>query len=122
VGAVESRSLEQRIEQLQQDNANLVAAVQELEERLTVLEQSGGRGSTVNEEELPYVPDYVVPGEASVRLQSVKRGWSSERLLRAVGPPANTVTGANGYMTWYYENGRAVTLDPRGRVASSVGF
>jgi hypothetical protein len=120
--AVESRSLEQRIEQLQQDNANLIAAVQELEERLTVLEQSGGRGRTVNEEELPYTPDYVVSGDASTRLQTVKRGWSSERLLRAVGPPVNTVTEANGYMTWYYPNGRAVTLDPRGRVSSSVGF
>ena len=120
--AVESRSLEQRVEQLQQENANLVAAVQELEERLTVLEQSGGRRSTVNEEDPPVTPDYVVPGDASTRLQAVKRGWSSERLLRAVGPPLNTVTEANGYMTWYYANGRAVTLDPRGRVSSSIGF
>ena len=120
--AVESRSLEQRVEQLQQENANLVAAVQELEERLTVLEQSGGRRSTVNEEDLPVTPDYVVSGDASTRLQAVKRGWSSERLLRAIGPPVNTVTEANGYMTWYYANGRAVTLDPRGRVSSSVGF
>lgn len=120
--AVESRSLEQRVEQLQQENANLVAAVQELEERLTVLEQSGGRGSNVNEEDLPVTPDYVVSGDPSTRLQAVKRGWSSERLLRAIGPPVNTVTEANGFMTWYYANGRAVTLDPRGRVSSSVGF
>ncbi|MBY0274385.1 hypothetical protein K2Z84_03515 [Candidatus Binatia bacterium] len=121
--AVETRSLEQRIDQLQEENANLVAAVQELQERLTVLEQTGAvRGPGVNEDELPYTPDYVVSGEGSTRLQSVKRGWSSERLLRAIGPPLNTVTEANGYMTWYYANGRAVTLDPRGRVASSVGF
>jgi hypothetical protein len=76
----------------------------------------------VNEEELPFTPDYVVSGDASTRLQSVKRGWTSERLLRAIGPPVNTVTEANGYMTWYYANGRAVTLDPRGRVSSSIGF
>lgn len=120
--AVESRSLEQRVDQLQQENANLIGALQELEERLTVLEQSGGRARTVNEEDLPYTPDYVVPGEASTRLQAVKRGWSSERLLRALGPPLNTVTEANGFMTWYYANGRAVTLDPRGRVSSSIGF
>lgn len=123
VAAVETRSLEQRIQQLQEDNANLAAAVQELQERLTVLEQTGGgRAQGVNEADLPYTPDYVVPGDGSTRLQTVKRGWSSERLLRAVGPPLNTVTEPNGYMTWYYANGRAVTLDPRGRVASSVGF
>lgn len=121
--AVETRSLEQRVEQLQEENANLAAAVQELQERLTVLEQTGGmRGQGVNEAELPYTPDYVVAGDRSTRLQTVKRGWSSERLLRAIGPPLNSVTEANGYMTWYYANGRAVTLDPRGRVASSVGF
>lgn len=121
--AVETRSLEQRVEQLQEDNANLAAAVQELQERLAVLEQTGGiRGQGVNEAEMPYTPDYVVSGDPSLRLQTVKRGWSSERLLRAIGPPLNTVTEPNGYMTWYYANGRAVTLDPRGRVASSVGF
>jgi hypothetical protein len=121
--AVESRSLEQRIEQLQEENASLTAAVQELQERLTVIEQTGGiRGQGINEGDLPYTPDYVVAGDESTRLQAVKRGWSSERLLRAMGPPLNTVTEANGYMTWYYANGRAVTLDPRGRVASSVGF
>lgn len=122
VAAVESRSLEQRVEQLQQENASLAEVVQELEERLAVLERTGGRGQGVNEAELPYTPEYVVSGEKSTRLEAVKRGWSSERLLRAVGPPLNTVTEANGYMTWYYANGRAVTLDPRGRVASSVGF
>ena len=120
--AVETRSLEQRVEQLQQENASLAALVQELEARLAVLEQTGGRGQGVNDGELPYTPDYVVSGDRSTRLQAVKRGWTSERLLRAVGPPLNTVTEANGYMTWYYANGRAVTLDERGRVASSVGF
>lgn len=120
--AVEARSLEQRVEQLQEENAHLAALVQELEARLATLEQTGGRGHGVNEADLPYTPDYVVAGERSTRLQTVKRGWSSERLLRAVGPPLNTVTEANGYMTWYYANGRAVTLDERGRVASSVGF
>jgi hypothetical protein len=120
--AVEARSLEQRVEQLQAENANLAALVQELEARLATLEQTGARGQGVNEAELPYKPDYVVASERSTRLQTVKRGWSSERLLRAVGPPLNTVTEANGYMTWYYANGRAVTLDERGRVASSVGF
>jgi hypothetical protein len=121
--SVESRSLEQRVEQLQEENASLTAAVQELQERLAVIEQTGGvRGPGINEGDLPYTPDYVVAGDESTRLQAVKRGWSSERLLRAIGPPLNTVTEGNGYMTWYYANGRAVTLDPRGRVASSVGF
>jgi hypothetical protein len=121
--AVESRSFQQRVEELQDENASLATAVQELQDRLTAMEQAGGaRGQGINEADLPNTPVYVVPGDRSIRLQAVKRGWSSERLLRAVGPPLNTVTEANGYMTWYYANGRAVTLDPRGRVSSSIGF
>ena len=57
-----------------------------------------------------------MPGESALRFQHVKRGWTSERVLRAIGAPLNTTTEANGYMTWYYADGRAVTLDPRGRV------
>jgi len=88
-----------------------------------VLEQSqGGRVAGVQEAPLPEIHDYVVSGDDSNRVQRITRGWSSERVLRALGAPVNTTTEANGYMTWYYGNGRAVTLDSRGRVVSSIGF
>ena len=120
---VEARALQQQITRLQEDNANLSATVAALEERLAALEQSGGRvRQGVDEDALPHLPDYVVSGASATRLQHVKRGWSSERVLRALGAPLNTMTEANGYMTWYYADGRAVTLDPRGRVVSSIGF
>ena len=123
VATVEATALQQQIKKLQQENATLAETVAALQERLAALEQSGvRRGPGVDESQLPYLPDYVVPGESSMRLQHVKRGWSAERVLRALGAPLNTTTEANGYMTWYYANGRAVTLDPRGRVESSIGF
>jgi hypothetical protein len=121
--AIEARALQQQITELRRENADLSATVAALEERLVVLEQSGGRPvHGVEEGALPHLPEYVVSGAGATRLQHVKRGWSSERVLRALGAPRNTVTEANGYMTWYYADGRAVTLDPRGRVASSIGF
>jgi len=121
---VESRALQQQIARLREENAILSETVAALEERLAMIEQSGvrGRQGGVDENALPHLPGYVVAGSSATRYQHVKRGWSSERVLRALGAPLNTVTEANGYMTWYYADGRAVTLDPRGRVASSVGF
>lgn len=121
--AVEARALQQQIDKLQQENANLSATVEALEERLATIEQNGARAyQGVDEETLPHLPEYVVSGASAKRLQHIKRGWSSERVLRQIGPPLNTRTEANGYMTWYYADGRAVTLDPRGRVSSSIGF
>lgn len=120
---VEARALQQQITKLQQENASLSATVEALEERLAAIEQGGVRVQQgVDEESLPHLPEYVVSGASAKRLQHIKRGWSSERVLRQIGPPLNTRTEANGYMTWYYADGRAVTLDPRGRVSSSIGF
>jgi len=123
VGTVEAHALRQEITKLEQANAALSETVAALEERLTVLEQSqGGRFAGVQEAPLPEIHDYVVSGDNSNRVQRITRGWSSERVLRVLGAPVNTTTEANGYMTWYYSNGRAVTLDSRGRVVSSIGF
>lgn len=119
----ELRALRQQITRLEETTRALSETVAALEERIVVLEQQGGgtARSTADPSLLPEVPSYVVAGKSSRRVQHVKRGWTSERLMRALGAPVRTVTGPNGYMTWYYENG-AVTLDSRGRVTSSVGF
>jgi hypothetical protein len=123
VATVEARALRQQIAKLEEANAALNETVAALAERLTVLEQSqGSRFTGVMEAPLPEVPDYVVSADSSNHVQRVTRGWSSERVLRVLGAPLNTTTEANGYMTWYYTHGRAVTLDPRGRVTSSIGF
>jgi hypothetical protein len=52
----------------------------------------------------------------------VKKGWTAERVLRTFGEPLNTTAATSGQMTWYYSNGRSVTLDARGRVLTTVGF
>jgi hypothetical protein len=117
---VELRALRDQIARLEETARTLADTVAALEERITVLEQTRGPG--VDPSALPQLRPYVVSGDGSTRLQPVKRGWSSERVLRAYGAPLNTSTEANGYVTWYYGNGRAVTIDPRGRVSSSVGF
>ncbi|HEY8517519.1 MAG TPA: hypothetical protein VIS07_18570 [Candidatus Binatia bacterium] len=119
---VELHALREQVARLEQTTRELADMVAALEERLTVLEQSPHASSHVDPSALPEVRPYVVSGDGSSRLAPVKRGWSSERVLRVYGAPLNTVTEPNGYMTWYYANGRAVTIDPRGRVSSSVGF
>lgn len=119
----ELHALRQQVTRLEETTRALADTVAALQERIVVLEQGGGtaRGA-LDPSLLPEVPPYVVAGETSLRVQHVKKGWTSERLLRALGAPVSTVTEPNGYMTWYYPNGRAVTLDARGRVTSSIGF
>jgi hypothetical protein len=120
---VEASALRQEIAKLEEQNAALRDAVAALDQRLTALERGqSARFAGVGAVPMPETHDYVVSTDDSNHLQRVTRGWSAERLLRAFGPPLNTVTEANGVMTWYYSNGRAVTLDARGRVVSSIGF
>lgn len=59
---------------------------------------------------------------AAQALRSLKRGMSSAEVERLAGPPLAAVSGANGWVTWDYGGGRAVTFDQRGRVASLSGF
>jgi len=120
---VEIRSLREQVARLEETTRGLAETVAALQERLTVLEQTrAGWNPGVDPSALPETRSYVVSGDPSTRVQPIKRGWSSERVLRSYGAPLNTSTEANGYMTWYYGNGRAVTIDPKGRVSSSVGF
>lgn len=121
--AVEASSLRQEVAKLEQQNAELRDAVVALDQRLAALEQAqGARLAGTGAAAMPETHDYVVSADDSNRLAHVTRGWNSERVLRVLGAPLNTVTEANGFMVWYYSNGRAITLDARGRVVSSIGF
>jgi hypothetical protein len=121
--AFELRALQKQIARLEETNQALSETVAALQERIVVLEQTGGAPiGGVDPSLLPDLHPYVVAGESSRRVQHVKKGWTSERVMRAIGAPVSTVTEPNGYMTWYYPHGRAVTLDARGRVSSSIGF
>ncbi|MEW6269432.1 MAG: cell division protein ZapB [Thermodesulfobacteriota bacterium] len=120
---VEIRALREEVARLQETTRALSDTIAALQERLTVLEESRQAWNPgVDPSALPELHPYVVSGSRSTRLEPVRRGWSSERVLRVYGAPLNTTADANGFVTWYYSNGRAVTIDPRGRVSASVGF
>ena len=43
-------------------------------------------------------------------------------LERLAGRPARIIDNANGWATWDYGEGRAITFDQRGRAQSLTGF
>ena len=118
---------------LRQDLAAIAARLGQIESRLDELEgrlvdvegvvaeaaallagQGEGAGTGL--------PSYVVPGQTSPSLHRVGRGWTVERVVRLLGEPLQVTGRPPGPFTWYYDGGRALTVDERGRVLSAVGF
>jgi hypothetical protein len=59
---------------------------------------------------------------AAQALRSLKRGMSVAEVERLVGRPFRVIDNGNGWATWDYGGGRALTFDNRGRVQSLSGF
>ena len=59
---------------------------------------------------------------AAQALRSLKRGMSVADVERLAGQPARVIDNGNGWATWDYGGGRAITFDNRGRVQSLSGF
>jgi hypothetical protein len=110
---------------LRQEVAILSDRLAAAEERLAQMDE---RVAAVESE--PEPPPAAAPGALSAfnnrrigsDLRRVDRGWTAERLIRTLGEPAQVTGGPPGPTTWSYPQGRAVTLDERGRVVSAVGF
>jgi hypothetical protein len=110
---------------LRQQVAILSDRLAAAEERLAEMDE---RVAAVESE--PAAPPAAAPGALSAfenrrgipDLQRVGRGWTAERLIRTLGEPVQVTGGPPGPTTWSYPQGRAVTLDERGRVVSAVGF
>lgn len=73
---------------------------------------------------LPAEPSYGTPQPRPgyEALRSIKRGMTSDQVLRLVGEPLEVESGSGGAVTWYYGYGRSVSFDARGRAQSLVGF
>lgn len=115
---------------LRQEIAALVARVVALEERLAMLDEElssaqemaapGAEGGAAVGRAAP--PASVVYGSTSPSLHRVKRGWTAARVRRVFGEPLEVTGVPPGPFVWHYEGGRALTVDERGRVVSSIGF
>ncbi len=113
--------------------ADVLARVEELTERLAAVEermdallaQMEQRSAALAAAEgAPAAPP---PAAAPARpgyqaLRSIKRGMSRADVERLAGPPQYTESGGGGWMTWYYDGGRSVSFDGRGRVQALTGF
>ena len=62
------------------------------------------------------------PAPAAQALRSLKRGMSVRDVERLAGRPVRVIDNANGWATWDYGEGRAITFDQRGRAQSLTGF
>jgi hypothetical protein len=70
----------------------------------------------------PAGPPPIRPAPAAQSLRSLKRGMSSGDVERLAGRPLDVIDEGNGWTTWDYGGGRAVTFDNRGRVQSLTGW
>jgi hypothetical protein len=59
---------------------------------------------------------------AAQALRSLKRGMSVVEVERLAGRPVRVIDNGNGWATWDYGGGRAISFDNRGRVQSLSGF
>ena len=69
----------------------------------------------------PATPPVVRPPAAQA-LRSLKRGMNVTEVERLAGRPFRVIDNGNGWATWDYGGGRAITFDNRGRVQSLSGF
>jgi hypothetical protein len=56
------------------------------------------------------------------KLRTIKRGMTPAEVSRLAGDPAAVESSGNGTTIWYYDYGRSITFDERGRATSLVGF
>jgi hypothetical protein len=107
------------------DVTERMAAVQErMESLMSELEQrNAALASALASQAPPPQPAYGPPPRAAYEtLRSVKRGMSRDDVLRLIGQPLSIEDGGGGWTIWYYDGGRSVSFDARGRVQSLVGF
>jgi hypothetical protein len=62
------------------------------------------------------------PRPAYEQLRSLKRGMTPDEVERLAGPPQYVQNSANGGMTWYYDAGRSISFNSRGRAEGLIGF
>jgi len=114
--------------------ADVLARIEDLTERLagveerldTLLAQMEQRDAALAAAESSLAPPPPAAGPAPPpayqSLRSVKRGMSIADVQRLAGPPQYAQSNGGGWTTWYYDDGRTVSFDARGRVEALSGF
>jgi hypothetical protein len=108
------------LERLEAITEQILATQERLENVLAALEQ---RTAALESAGAPAVAEVGPPlRHGYERERSVKRGMSRSDVARLMGDPQSVDQGAGGWATWYWDGGQSVTFDARGHVQSLTGF
>ena len=120
--ATELRLLRGEIAGLVERVAALEDQLAEADERLAYAEGAIAAAGVEPPPDVRGPPSYVVSGELRPSMHRVRRGWRAERVIRLLGEPLRVTGNPPGPFTWYYDEGRAVTVNEHGLVVSAIGF
>ena len=104
--------VESLTERLAQSEARLESMLSALDQKMNAL--------AALQPPLPAVP---APGDPRSweAVRSLKRGMSTNDVMRLVGEPESVERSGN-WEVWYYSGGRSISFDRRGRAQSLAGF
>jgi hypothetical protein len=111
--------LDEILDRLDALEDRLVATEQRMVSLLAYLDE---REQTLAAAQMSPAPPPGRPTPAAQALRSLKRGMSVGDVERLAGRPDRVIDNGNGWTTWDYGAGRAITFDNRGRAASLTGF
>lgn len=111
--------LDDILDRLDTISQQLAAAEERMASLLAQLDERQ-RGLAAAQAPPPSAP--IARPPAAQALRSLKRGMSVAEVERLVGRPFRVIDNGNGWSTWDYGGGRALTFDNRGRVQSLSGF
>jgi hypothetical protein len=110
------------LERLQDLTERLVAVQERMETVLASLEEREAAAAAA-QAAAATPPAYTGPARGAYEtIRTVKRGMTTTDVERLVGQPQWIETTGNGWTTWYYDGGRSISFDGRGRARSLIGF
>lgn len=112
--------LDEILDRLETLSERLAAAEERMAGLLTYLDER--ERSLAATQTPPATAPAARPAPASQALRSLKRGMSVRDVERLAGRPLGVIDNGNGWATWDYGGGRAITFDNRGRAQSLTGF
>lgn len=112
--------LDEILDRLETISEQLAAAEERMAGLLTYLEER--ERSLAAAQSSPATGPIARPAPAAQALRSLKRGMSVGEVERLAGRPLGVIDNGNGWATWDYGGGRAITFDNRGRAQSLTGF
>jgi hypothetical protein len=111
--------LDEILDRLDTLEDRLIATEQRMAGLLAYLDQ---REQSLAATQMTPAPPAGRAAPAAQALRSLKRGMSIGDVERLAGRPDRVIDNGNGWTTWDYGAGRAITFDNRGRATSLTGF